>query len=102
MAGAGFTGASTNWAWVTTELQLMSEQQVYGSSAWTSAAHDIGIDYAKLPVFNFVNPVMFGRYYFWLRSVVSSTHCAYCYSYGDANFTGASNALCVRPLILFG
>jgi hypothetical protein len=102
MAGAGFTGASTNLAWCTTELQLMTEQQVYGSRAWTSSGYDIGIDYAKLPVFNFVNPVMFGRYYFWLRSVVSSTGFALCDIGGTAGTIGASSARYVRPLILFG
>jgi hypothetical protein len=102
MAGAGFAGASTNWAWYATELQLMTEQQVYGSRAWTSSGYDIGIDYAKLPVFNFVNPVMFGRYYFWLRSVVSSTGFALCDIGGTAGTIGASSARYVRPLILFG
>ncbi len=102
MAGAGFTGASTNWAWVTTELQLMTEQQVYGTRAWTSSAYDIGIDYRILPVFNFINPVLFGRNSYWLRSVVSSTYFAYCGTLGGAHGHGASDAYCVRPLILFG
>jgi hypothetical protein len=102
MAGAGFTGASTNWAWVTTELQLMTEQQVYGTRAWTSSAYDIGVDYRILPVFNFINPVLFGRNAFWLRSVVSSTNFAHCTTHGYANYNGASSAVFVRPLILFG
>jgi hypothetical protein len=102
MAGAGFTGASTNWAWVTTELQLMTEQQVYGTRAWTSSAYDIGIDYRILPVFNFINPVLFGRGYYWFRSVVSSTNFAGCSYDGFASSFGASNAYYVRPLILFG
>lgn len=102
MAGAGFTGASTHWAWVTTELQLMTEQQVYGTRAWTSSAYDIGIDYRILPVFNFINPVLFGRSTSWLRSVVSSTYFASCTTYGIASNPGASIAYYVRPLILFG
>lgn len=102
MAGAGFTGASTNWAWYTTELQLMSEQQVYGTRAWTSSAYDIGLDYRILPVFNFINPVLFGRTTCWLRSVVSSTLFALCGNSGYATNAGASYAHYVRPLILFG
>lgn len=31
MAGAGFKGASSNWAWTDTYLSLLSEIQVYGS-----------------------------------------------------------------------
>ena len=102
MAGAGVTGASSGWEWTTVELQLMTEQQVYGTRAWTSSAYDVGVDYRKLPVFDFINPVQFGRVTFWLRSVVSSTSFAYCTSYGDAYAGGASGANYVRPLILFG
>lgn len=102
MAGAGFAGASNNWAWYTTELQLMTEQQLFGSGIWTSSAYDVGCDGEKLPVFDFINGVQYGRARFWLRSVVSSTAFAYCDNTGYANFSGASNALYVRPLILFG
>lgn len=102
MAGAGITGASTNWGWETTELQLMNEVQVYGSTVWSSSAYDVGCDNKLLPVFKFINPIQFGRSYYWLRSVVSSTHFACCYNYGYALYYGASVAYSVRPLILFG
>ena len=102
MAGAGFTGASNAWAWETVELQLMSEPQIYGTTVWSSSAYDVGTDYKKLPVFDFINGVQYGRSYYWLRSVVSSTYFAFCGNYGGAGSYGASNALCVRPLILFG
>ena len=102
MAGGGMTGASSGWAWVATELQLMSEIQLYGSMIWSSGVYDVGLDCEKLPVFNFINGVQYGRGYFWLRSVVSSTHFAYCHIYGYANAYAAANSLYVRPLILFG
>lgn len=103
MAGADFTGASNAWAWYTTELQLMNEVQIYGTTVWSSSAYDVGVDYKKLPVFDFINGVQYGRNNFWLRSVVSSTSFANCATSGFAgNGGGASNALFVRPLILFG
>lgn len=102
MAGAGFTGASSGWEWTTVELQLMTEQQVYGTRAWTSSAYDIGVDYRKLPVFNFINPVQYSRAPFWLRSVVSSMYFAACATYGDATIFSASSASFVRPQIIFG
>jgi hypothetical protein len=102
MAGAGLTGASSAWAWETVELQLMSEVQVYGSTVWSSSAYDVGCDNKLLPVFKFINPIQFGRSLYWLRSVVSSTSFAICYSYGNAGFGGASAAHDVRPLIHFG
>lgn len=102
MAGAGMTGASNNWAWGTVELQLMNEPQIYGTTIWSSSAYDVGVDYKKLPVFDFINNIQYGRDSFWLRSVVSSTNFANCGNRGNANSYGASNALFVRPLILFG
>ena len=102
MAGAGLAGASSGWAWTTVELQLMTEQQVYGTRAWTSSAYDIGVDYRKLPVFDFINPAQYGRGNFWLRSVVSSTHFAFCYVSGGSGYSDASVSYYVRPLIVFG
>jgi hypothetical protein len=102
MAGAGMTGAASASAWETTELQLMNEVQLYGSAVWSSSAYDVGVDNEKLPVFNFISPVHFDRYTFWLRSVVSSTYFAGCYYYGHARYSGASDAYSVRPIIVFG
>lgn len=102
MAGAGMTGASSAWAWETSELQLMSEPQIYGSTVWSSSAYDVGCDYKKLPVFNFINGVQYGRNYFWLRSVASSANFVGCGIHGGAYYYSASNANYVRPLILFG
>lgn len=102
IAGAGMTGAASASAWKMTELQLMTEQQVYGTRAWTSSAYDVGIDYRKLPIFDFINPVQYGRADFWLRSVVNSTSFANCSYHGIAIGNVASNEYSVRPLIIFG
>jgi hypothetical protein len=102
MAGAGMTGASSASVWETTELQLMNEVQLYGTMVWSSSAYEVGVDNEKLPVFNFINPVQYGRSYAWLRSVVSSTGFARCNVHGYATYDGASIASYVRPLILFG
>lgn len=102
MAGAGMTGASSNYEWVATELQLMSEIQLYGSMIWSSSAYDVGSDCKKLSVFNFINGVQYGRGFFWLRSVVSSTRFAFCNYDGSAKNNDASRSGYVRPLILFG
>ena len=102
MAGAGMTGAATNWDWEITELQLMNEVQVFGTTVWSSSAYDVGCDNKLLPVFKFINPIQFGRSNYWLRSVVSSTTFAFCNTYGNANTDSASHMINVRPLILFG
>ncbi len=102
MAGAGLTGAANAAEWATVDLQLMNEVQVYGTTVWSSSAYDVGTDNRKLPVFDFITPVQFGRYFFWLRSVVSSTHFAICDGVGTAYYNYASHANYVRPLIVFG
>lgn len=102
MAGAGLMGASSSWAWGTVELQLMNEVQVFGTTVWSSSAYDVGCDNKLLPVFKFINLIQFGRSTYWLRSVVSSTTFANCYSDGPAYSAYASTALAVRPIILFG
>lgn len=101
MAGADMTGASSASAWETTELQLISEVQLYGTMVWSSSAYEVGVDNEKLPVFNFINPVQYGRNVVWLRSVVNATSFAYCNYSGSAVNGGASYASFVRPLILF-
>lgn len=102
MAGAGMTGAASASAWETTELQLMNEVQLYGSTVWSSSVYDVGVDNEKLPVFNFINPVHFGRLTFWLRSVVTSTNFAICGGYGGAHDSYASGESSVCPIIVFG
>lgn len=102
MAGAGVTGAANAAEWATVDLQLMNEVQVYGTTVWSSSAYDVGADNRKLPVFSFITPVQFGRTYFWIRSVVSSTYFADCGYNGNASYSSASYANYVRPLIVFG
>lgn len=96
------TGAASGWEWTTVELQLMNEVQVYGTTAWSSSVYDVGVDNRQLSIFKFINPVQFDRNSLWLRSVISSTGFAVCNHYGNADYAGASYALSVRPLILFG
>lgn len=102
MAGTGLTGSASGWELATVELQLMNEVQLYGTTVWSSSAYDVGMDNRKLPVFDFITPVQFGRNGFWLRSVVSSANFAICNGYGSASSYGASGASYVRPIILFG
>lgn len=96
------TGAANNWGWATVDLQLMNEVQLYGTTVFSSSGYDVGEDNRKLPVFNFISPVQFGRDYFWLRSVVSSIYFARCNGAGAADYSGAFTEGYVRPLIVFG
>ena len=97
-----WTGISSDWEWTSVKCVLMSEPQVYGGPVF-GGPFDVGEANQQLPVFRFISPVEFGRGYFWLRAVASSTYFALCGSLGNANYSGASNTwICVRPLIRIG
>ena len=99
MAGAGWTGASNGWEWLDAYAVLPSEVEVYGSTVFSSSFYDVGEACQKLPIFNFINPVYFSRWYFWLRAVASSTFFCAVNGHGVANHSNASNSHGVRPLI---
>ena len=102
MAGAGYTGASTSWGWDELQCVLPNEIQIWGSTVFSSSFYDIGADNEKLAVFNFINQVEYGRLYFWLRSVASSTTFALADSGGHADPLVASSSAQLRPLIYIG
>lgn len=113
-AGAGFKGASSNWAWTSTYLSLLSEIQVYGSNVFSSSFYDTGCDNLQLPLFA-LDPTAkvcklggtddasaSNRYWYWLRNVASAGGFArvdYC---GHSGYTDASNSRGVRPLFCIG
>lgn len=102
-AGAStWKGMTSGWEWTDVECVLPTEVQVYGATTWSSSGWDTGEAEQKLPVFNFINPVQFGRWSLWLRCVASGTRFCYCYGSGDARAGNASNSFGVRPLICVG
>ena len=57
MCGSGIYGATVASVFATVYAQLMTEQQCFGASILSSSWRDIGLDYNKFPVFNYVNPI---------------------------------------------
>ncbi len=102
MAGAGYSGYSSNWEWCSAYCTLMTEVQCYGSTVFSSSFFDVGEGYEKLPIFNFIHPVTFARVTFWLRAVANSTYFALVSDYGYAGYIGAGRSYGVRPLITIG
>ena len=95
-------GMASGWEWTDVKCVLPTEVQVYGGTVFSSSGWDTGEAEQKLPVFNFINPVQFSRWTFWLRCVASSTNFCICSGSGDAGTSGASNSRGVRPLICVG
>ena len=102
-AGAStWKGMTSGWEWTDVECVLPTEVQVYGATIWSSSGWDTGEAEQKLPVFNFINPVQFSRWSFWLRGVASGTGFCDCGGDGSADASYASNSNGVRPLICVG
>ena len=101
-AGAGWTGASSGWAWYTVKSCLLSEVAVYGSKVFSSSFYDVGEDCERLPIFQFKGH-SYTRQWFWLRAVASSSVFANADGNGNASSGNASNSGGgVRPLICVG
>lgn len=113
-AGAGFKGASSNWAWTSTYLSLLSEIQVYGSNVFSSSFYDTGCDNLQLPLFA-LDPTAkvcklggtddtgaSNRYWYWLRNIASASGFALVTYYGISYYNGASSSVGVRPIFCIG
>lgn len=114
MAGAGITGASTNWGWYNNSVCLMSEAQVYGTTVWSSSGYDAGVANRQLALF-WHDPTAkvcklggtddasaSNRYWYWLRNVVSASNFAGVSHAGYSDCDGASSGVGVRPLFCIG
>lgn len=107
-AYAGWTGASSDWEWSDSLIELMSEPEVYGGRVLSSSFYDVGIAKAQLPLFA-LNPAMIqanknggSRQWYWLKAVAASTLFCFVNINGHANYNNASNSYGVRPRFLIG
>ena len=97
-------GVPSNWAWYSRQIDLMNEEMVYGTRAWSQASqngYDTGTNKSQLAAFKHNHSLISScRSWYWLRAVQSSTIFCFVNSHGDANSNGASNAYGVRPCFL--
>jgi hypothetical protein len=93
-------GNPSGWAWRDMRVELMSEEQVYGHSAWGVASHngyDVGTQKTQFKLFALDQTKINIRQYYWLINVCYSTHFANVNDNGGVGFTSASNSIGVRP-----
>lgn len=88
-AGAGWTGASTNWAWYDVKVNIPSEPMIYGGAVFGSSGYDVGNKNRQLAYFR-CKPFCMNRQWFWLQAVATSTNFCFANGYGDANYLDAS------------
>lgn len=88
-AGAGWTGASTNWAWYDVKVNIPSEPMIYGGAVFGSSGYDVGNKNRQLAYFR-CKPFYMSRQWFWLQAVASSTGFCLANGTGTADYNAAS------------
>lgn len=95
-------GASSGWAWVDSDIDLMNETMVYGHCVCSKPGtyghlYEVGIDKSQLELFAKRPDFITTRGNWWLRDVVDSTYFALVDRNGNAASYGASTSLGIRP-----
>ena len=101
MAGAGWTGAASEWAWCDASADLMSEPQLYGTTVFSSSFFDVGVKNRQFSLFRHDTALMNIRADFWLSAVSNGTEFAGLFRGGAANHWGTSFVQGVRPHFLY-
>lgn len=101
-AGTGLNGAATGAGWYKAKSALMSEVQIFGSTAAGSSYLDVGEGKEKLPIFNFINYGIYIGRHLWLRAVSSAANFAFMSSDGVPYTFGAASNIYVCPTIVIG
>lgn len=103
LANATSSGNASGWAWYDTQIDLMTECQVYGVRAWGAPAHngfDVGEKYSRFPLFDLAPEFITNRSSYWLQDVSSAANFCLVSSIGRAVYSNASNSVGVRPAFL--
>ena len=105
LTNAVTNGYPSAGAWYASTVELPNEIMMYGSLVFTPAGdgsfvpNRYTIDKTQLALMKmyprFINP---GRYWYWLRDVVSSAGFAHVGSHGNTGYYGASDSCGVRPV----
>ena len=103
LVNAVSSGRASGGGWFDSEVDLMNEQMVYGSSIFmpmssgTSTPANYRVEKSQLPLFQHNHALINNRQIYWLRDVVTAAHFAGVDSLGNAYYGNASNSLGVRP-----
>ncbi len=103
------SGTSNAWGWYTRELDLMNENQIFGSIIWSSSGFDTGSDNIQFPLFR-LKPEYIdkSRSWYWLRCVANKTqfvnvgNMTSILSGGFSSFANAKTLGGVRPYFYIG
>lgn len=92
------SGCSNAWEWRSRKVDLMNENQVFGSISWSSSGFETGTDNCQLPLFRLAPEYITNRsYWYWLRNVVDSSRFAFVTGNGSSASYDATATGGVRP-----
>lgn len=95
------TGASSAYDWALVQARLMSEAEVYGSTAWSSSGYDTGDAYRQLELFQHRRSAVNDRdSSYWLKDTFSSNGFCICSWVGHADTSLADEVTGVRPCFI--
>ena len=103
LTNAVTNGIPTNSSWQDSEIELMTEQMIYGCSIFAPVSdgsnipNNITVEKTQLPLFQHEPSRICNQESWWLRSIISDTLFADIYKSGIADNSGASNPYGVRP-----
>jgi hypothetical protein len=97
-------GISSGWTWYSRQIDLMNEEMVYGTRAWSQATQngfDTGANKSQLAAFKHNHSLISScRVWYWLRAVRSSTFFCDVNGYGIVDGYNASASFGARPFFL--
>ena len=97
-------GISSGWTWYSRQIDLMNEEMVYGTRAWSQATQngfDTGANKSQLAAFKHNHSLISScRAWYWLRAVRSSTFFCNVNGYGIVDGYNASASFGARPFFL--
>ncbi len=109
---AGFgnsnSGASSDWSWYESQIDLMSEMNVYGGNIFSSSGYDSGLDNKQYALFQLKPEFIYSdkernRMSYWLKNVSSTLTFSSVGGDGVAyNSSAAYSFQGVRPRFLIG
>ena len=107
LSNAQSNGYASGGDWYDSYVELMSENEVYGSRMRSntnnvSELYNTGIDYGQLAIFTLAPQTITTRQWYWLRAVCTTWCFCNVYYYGYAANHYASGVERVRPRFLIG
>ena len=104
LVNAVSNGAPSSWAWYSRQIDLMNEEMVYGTRAWSQVSqngYDTGCQKSQLSAFKHNHSLISSaRNWYWLRGVRSAAYFCAVDGGGGAAAPGASDSGGVRPCFL--